>query len=176
MKYGAPGEIRTPDHLVRSQVLYPAELRARREARDYPLALAKVQVYEGSAGIKKAPRRGLMCVAESEGFEPSMGVNPYALSRGAPSATRPALQNLYARSSAVCSALRLSACQGRALFVAALLTPSGSPFRRSLRRLRLLRVSHSASSPKLVCEVSVARNQPSAQARHNTTMAVKSKS
>ena len=27
--YGAPGEIRTPDHLVRSQVLYPAELRAR---------------------------------------------------------------------------------------------------------------------------------------------------
>ncbi len=29
LKYGAPGEIRTPDHLVRSQVLYPAELRAR---------------------------------------------------------------------------------------------------------------------------------------------------
>src|SRR5207249_3417345 len=29
--FGAPGEIRTPDHLVRSQVLYPAELRARKE-------------------------------------------------------------------------------------------------------------------------------------------------
>jgi hypothetical protein len=28
IEYGAPGEIRTPDHLVRSQVLYPAELRA----------------------------------------------------------------------------------------------------------------------------------------------------
>ena len=28
LKTGAPGEIRTPDHLVRSQVLYPAELRA----------------------------------------------------------------------------------------------------------------------------------------------------
>ena len=28
-KIGAPGEIRTPDRLVRSQVLYPAELRAR---------------------------------------------------------------------------------------------------------------------------------------------------
>ena len=28
MNYGAPGEIRTPDRLVRSQVLYPAELRA----------------------------------------------------------------------------------------------------------------------------------------------------
>ena len=31
---GAPGEIRTPDRLVRSQVLYPAELRAREE-RNY---------------------------------------------------------------------------------------------------------------------------------------------
>ena len=28
-QYGAPGEIRTPDHQVRSLVLYPAELRAR---------------------------------------------------------------------------------------------------------------------------------------------------
>ena len=28
MSFGAPGEIRTPDRLVRSQVLYPAELRA----------------------------------------------------------------------------------------------------------------------------------------------------
>ena len=29
IKSGAPEEIRTPDPLVRSQVLYPAELRAR---------------------------------------------------------------------------------------------------------------------------------------------------
>ena len=28
LKYGAPGAIRTPDRLVRSQVLYPAELQA----------------------------------------------------------------------------------------------------------------------------------------------------
>ena len=28
--YGAPGTIRTYDRLIRSQVLYPAELRARR--------------------------------------------------------------------------------------------------------------------------------------------------
>ena len=28
MRNGAPGEIRTPDLLVRSQTLYPAELRA----------------------------------------------------------------------------------------------------------------------------------------------------
>ena len=32
-------------------------------------------------------------MAESEGFEPSMRLPPYTLSRGAPSATRPALQN-----------------------------------------------------------------------------------
>ena len=30
MWYGAPGEIRTPDPLVRSQMLYPAELRAQK--------------------------------------------------------------------------------------------------------------------------------------------------
>jgi hypothetical protein len=30
---GAPGEIRTPDPLVRSQVLYPTELRAHREEK-----------------------------------------------------------------------------------------------------------------------------------------------
>ena len=29
--FGAPGEIRTPDRLVRSQVLYPAELRALKQ-------------------------------------------------------------------------------------------------------------------------------------------------
>src|SRR5271170_5029071 len=32
--YGAPGEIRTPDLLVRSQALYPTELRARK-GREY---------------------------------------------------------------------------------------------------------------------------------------------
>ena len=30
-KYGAPGGTRTPDLLVRSQTLYPTELRARSE-------------------------------------------------------------------------------------------------------------------------------------------------
>ena len=29
--YGAPGEIRTPDQVVRSHLLYPAELRVRSE-------------------------------------------------------------------------------------------------------------------------------------------------
>ncbi len=37
LKFGAPGAIRTPDPLVRSQILYPTELRAR--------CLAKVLFY-----------------------------------------------------------------------------------------------------------------------------------
>ena len=37
MRSGAPGGIRTPDLLVRSQTLYPAELRARRNANAVPL-------------------------------------------------------------------------------------------------------------------------------------------
>ena len=44
--FGAPGAIRTPDPLVRSQVLYPAELRAHCvfEAVDYtePMYLPQV--------------------------------------------------------------------------------------------------------------------------------------
>jgi hypothetical protein len=46
---GAPGEIRTPGLLVRSQALYPTELRAR------------IEQIEGKY------------MAEREGFEPSMG-------------------------------------------------------------------------------------------------------
>ena len=33
--YGAPGAIRTPDPLVRSQILYPTELRVRCEVLNY---------------------------------------------------------------------------------------------------------------------------------------------
>ncbi len=38
-KSGAPGEIRTPDPLLRRQMLYPAELRARRLELDKFTAL-----------------------------------------------------------------------------------------------------------------------------------------
>ena len=42
---------------------------------------------------RKRPHAGdLLCLAEREGFEPSMEFPPYTLSRGAPSATRPSLQ------------------------------------------------------------------------------------
>ena len=60
LKYGAPEEIRTPDPLVRSQVLYPAELRARKRALYLKLAffpakyftLLKTRVLEAiEAGI-----------------------------------------------------------------------------------------------------------------------------
>ena len=46
--------------------------------------------------IQKKPRDcgAFLYLAEREGFEPSMGfLNPYSLSRGAPSATRPPLRN-----------------------------------------------------------------------------------
>jgi hypothetical protein len=45
MKNGAPGEIRTPDPLVRSQVLYPAELRARRERREKTYEALEVKAF-----------------------------------------------------------------------------------------------------------------------------------
>ena len=41
--YGAPGEIRTPDPLVRSQILYPTELRAH--------ILAEREGFEPSMGF-----------------------------------------------------------------------------------------------------------------------------
>ena len=138
LKNGAPGRIRTSDRLVRSQVLYPAELRAHfewigdyteitvgchlnmaeREGLFGPMALTpsgppatpafcatssrlsnrlidtsrvRILVWHGT---KKAPS-GLFYLAEREGFEPSMGINPYSLSRGAPSATRPPLRETH---------------------------------------------------------------------------------
>jgi hypothetical protein len=46
LEVGAPGRVRTSDHLVRSQVLYPAELRALEpESVDYLLLLNLCQKY-----------------------------------------------------------------------------------------------------------------------------------
>src|SRR5690606_32104828 len=57
---GAPGEIRTPDHLVRSQVLYPTELRAR---CGIPEALPPMQrsYYIGSAEFRRPSRHVPRC-------------------------------------------------------------------------------------------------------------------
>jgi hypothetical protein len=57
-KYGAPGEIRTPDPQVRSLVLYPAELRAQKRNCAESSAIPSI-IY-------------CMKLAETEGFEPSM--------------------------------------------------------------------------------------------------------
>ncbi len=60
---GAPGRIRTSDLLVRSQALYPTELRAREFwGGDYPTINYFVEL--------------LGNLAEREGFEPSMGDKP----------------------------------------------------------------------------------------------------
>ncbi len=40
---GAPGAIRTPDPLIRSQILYPAELRARMLETVYIKGLCELQ-------------------------------------------------------------------------------------------------------------------------------------
>ena len=59
----APGEIRTPDLLIRSQMLYPAELRAQ---------IDKCKTTEST-------------LAETVGFEPTNALRRYFLSREAPS-------------------------------------------------------------------------------------------
>src|SRR3990167_2593175 len=61
LRNGAPGEIRTPDHLVRSQVLYPTELRAHTNI-----------IYHPDSTHHNAVTR----LAEREGFEPSMEFCP----------------------------------------------------------------------------------------------------
>jgi len=68
---GAPGEIRTPDPLVRSQVLYPAELRA--------LSLLSGLLKTGRRDYNKILTEAndfliFFHMAEREGFEPSMEV------------------------------------------------------------------------------------------------------
>jgi hypothetical protein len=87
--YGAPGEIRTPGLLVRSQALYPTELRAQRHIDKTSLE-AVSPVVRQRVGQKPAPlaytwRRG-------RDSNPRRAFDPYALSRGAPSTTRPPLR------------------------------------------------------------------------------------
>ena len=70
--YGAPGRIRTSDRLVRSQVLYPAELRAH------------CSVFPWSKSLIKWRRE--------RDSNPRRAINPYSLSRGALSTTQPSLR------------------------------------------------------------------------------------
>jgi hypothetical protein len=54
--YGAPDTIRTCDHLVRSQVLYPAELRALNLITNCHNAISDVTLYGGERGIRTLDR------------------------------------------------------------------------------------------------------------------------
>src|SRR5581483_5146805 len=68
---GAPGETRTPDLLVRSQPLYPAELRARYRPV-YPTAVPRTDPC-GSP----IPRRRALCVRQPED-QPYRRIHPRA--------------------------------------------------------------------------------------------------
>ncbi len=75
-EYGAPGEIRTPDLLVRSQALYPTELRAQKNF--YLIERGLNRVSANSLSSPSSPRKfkdksDQINMAEREGFEPSMG-------------------------------------------------------------------------------------------------------
>ncbi len=94
---GAPGRIRTHDPLVRSQVLYPTELRALLLALRPLIAQQTFQLVLQPTLRDLHPARSLTCccrdLAETVGFEPTMQVLPaYSLSRGAPSASRSRLR------------------------------------------------------------------------------------
>ena len=77
--YGAAGRIRTSDRLVRSQVLYPAELQPH---IDHLLWLSATSTC--LSFLKKE-------MAEREGFEPSVRLLVRFLSRELVSATHPPL-------------------------------------------------------------------------------------
>ena len=94
---GAPGEIRTPDHQVRSLVLYPAELRAlSRKIMTARCRFVKpFRNFRRRCCHRATRRKAAVKLAETEGFEPSMELlTPYSLSRGAPSASRASLRDL----------------------------------------------------------------------------------
>ena len=73
---GAPGTIRTCDRLVRSQVLYPAELRAH-------------------CLITFAWPKSLIMWRRERDSNPRRAFNPYSLSRGALSTTQPSLRFVF---------------------------------------------------------------------------------
>ena len=116
---GAPGEIRTPGLLVRSQALYPTELRARIErnrsntcggeggllgaGRLVPSLRFGTAVAHAPASPSSTDRilhqftprpsvqRFPICWRRGRDSNPRRAFDPYALSRGAPSTTRPPL-------------------------------------------------------------------------------------
>src|SRR4029079_3490054 len=89
---GAPGEIRTPDHLVRSQVLYPAELRARGSnegahptTRDFPAAKGGYAFPGNDLAEREGPAAG-GCGAEvgTDGARSTCRGEPFRVSGSGP--------------------------------------------------------------------------------------------
>ena len=91
---GAPGRIRTSDPQVRSLVLYPAELRARsrkimtnhcKSVKPFHVFAARLANFRRRLRARQKPRDGdFLKLAESEGFEPSMGVKAHTPLAGEP--------------------------------------------------------------------------------------------
>jgi hypothetical protein len=96
ISYGAPGEIRTPDLMVRSHALYPTELRAR-------IAKHFVSFEAALRQILSVPNW-----RRERDSNPRWAFDPYALSRGAPSTTRPSLRCQTCSASIFPSGLRLA--------------------------------------------------------------------
>src|SRR5262245_61005314 len=73
---GAPGETRTPDLLVRSQTLYPTELRAR--------AIDILPAYSATTGFTNSPIPSTFTVTVSPAFSHRGGVRAKPTPAGVP--------------------------------------------------------------------------------------------
>jgi hypothetical protein len=87
LNIGAPGEIRTPGLLVRSQALYPTELRAQKTDNKNSRRLQSK-----SKRLGQSTRLLFLSWRRGRDSNPRRAFDPYALSRGAPSTTRPPLR------------------------------------------------------------------------------------
>ena len=70
--YGAPGEIRTPDLVVRSHALYPTELRARIGASEEASLACNFSYPNGTQISHGYVTQIYQWMAERVGFEPTM--------------------------------------------------------------------------------------------------------
>ena len=76
---GAPGEIRTPDPLVRSQILYPTELRAHYNNDSFIILSTAKELHTLEPNHEDSSLRSEWHpaeLAERVGFEPTMGFWP----------------------------------------------------------------------------------------------------
>ncbi len=76
-----------PSDSLRSRIVLPAQFRTTF------ILLSRVRMFFKLKKLLTINLLHFSIMAEKEGFEPSIGINLYTLSRRAPSATRPLLQN-----------------------------------------------------------------------------------